>query len=186
MTADARRAQAVDGPDGAACQDAGSGPTIAAAGTLNPDNTVTRRRGGPARRAGAIYLLAVVLSVLLVGLAVAFDSATLVPHSIIRVTLVDGRQATIPVQVPTRFVWSDPKLIRTLLASEMSLASPATAPDPLPTRIPWEQIKDVVVLQGPDYWWWADSQLTCPAAALVASLWIGVFVLRWTARRFAS
>jgi len=153
---------------------------------VNPNNTRTKLRNSPPRRARAIYLFAGALSVLLVGLAVAFDIATLVPHSIIRVTLVDGRQATVPVQVPTRFVWSDPKLIRTLLASEMSLASPATAPDPLPVRISWDQIKDVVVLQGPDYWWWADSQLTGPAAALVVALWIGVFVLRWTVRRIAS
>lgn len=133
-----------------------------------------------------MYLLAAVLSVLLVALAVAFDIATLVPHTLIRVTLVDGRQATVPLQVPARFVWSDPKLIRTLLASEMSIASPATAPDPLPGRISWEQIKDLVVLQGPDYWWWADSQVTGPAAALVVSLWIGLFVLRRTVRRFAG
>ena len=133
-----------------------------------------------------MYLLAVVLSVLLVGLAVAFDIATLVPHTIIRVTLVDGRQTTVPLHVPTRYVWSDPKLIRTLLASEISMASPATAPDPMPGRISWDQIKDVVVLRGPDYWWWADSQLTGPAAALVVALWIGLFVLRWTVRRFTS
>ena len=134
------------------------------------------------------YLLAAVLSVLLVGLAVAFDIATLVPHTIIRVTLVDGRQATVPLQVPTRYVWSDPKLIRTLLTSEISMASPAAAPNPWPGRVSWDQIKDVVVLQGPDYWWWADSQVTGPAAALVALLWIGIFVRRWTARcltRFA-
>jgi hypothetical protein len=133
-----------------------------------------------------MYLLAAVLSVLLVGFAVAFDIATLVPHSIIRVTLVDGRQATVPLQVPTRYVRSDPKRIRTLLASEMSLASPATAPDPMPGRISWDQIKDVVVLQGPDYWWWADSQLTGPVAVLVASLWIGFALLRWMVRRFSS
>ena len=133
-----------------------------------------------------MYLLAVVLSVLLVGLAVAFDIATLVPHTVIRATLVDGRQATVPLQVPTRYVRSDPKLIRTLLASEISFASPAAALGPVPARISWDQIKDVVVLKGPDYWWWADSQLTGPAAVLVVSLWIGFFVLRWTARRFAS
>ena len=133
-----------------------------------------------------MYLLAAILSVFLLGLAVAFDIATLVPHTIIRVTLVDGRQATVPLQVPTRYVRSDPKLIRTLLASEISLAGPATTADPWPGRISWDQIKDVVVLQGPDYWWWADSQLTGPAAALVVSLWIAFFIFRWTVRRFAS
>ena len=153
---------------------------------VHHDNTKTGRLSGPARRARARYLLAAVLSVLLVGLAVAFDIATLVPHTVIRVTLVDGRQATVPLQVPTRYVWSDPKLIRTLLASEISMAGPSAAPDPMPGRISWDQIKDVVVLQGPDYWWWADSQLMGPATALVASLWIGVFVLRWTVRWLAS
>ena len=152
---------------------------------MNHNNTKTGLLSGPARRARPRYLLAIVLSVLLVGLAVAFDIATLVPHTVIRVTLADGRQATVLLQVPTRFVWSDPKLIRTLLASEMSLASPATAPDPAPGRVSWDQIKDIVVLRGPDYWWWTDSQLMGPATALVASLWIGAFVLRWTVRRLA-
>ena len=69
-----------------------------------------------------------------------------------------------------------------LLAASSGAAGPAAAPDPLPGRISWDQIKDVVVLQGPDYWWWADSQLTGPAAALVVLLWIGVFVLRRTVR----
>ena len=149
---------------------------------MQHDNSLTRPPGGATRRARAMYLLGVALSVLLVGLAVAFDIATLVPHTIIRVTLVDGRQPTVPLHVPAPFVFSDPKLIRTLLASELSLAGPATALDPAPGRISWDQIKDVVLLQGPDYWWWADSQVMGPAAALVLLLWIGFFVLRWTVR----
>jgi len=39
------------------------------------------------------------------------------------------------------------------------------------------------VVRGPEYWWWADSQVTGPAAVLVVSLWIGFFVLRWAVRR---
>ena len=132
-----------------------------------------------------MYLLTGVLSVLLIGLAVVFDFATLVPHTVIRVTLVDGRQVTVPLHVPTRFVRSDPKLIRTLLASEISLATPSIAPDAMHGRIAWDQIKDVVVLQGPDYWWWADSQLTGPATVLVGLLWAAVFALLWTVRRLA-
>ena len=153
---------------------------------VNHKGSLTRLRGGPTRRARAMSLLAVILSVLLVGLAVAFDIATLVPHTVIRVTLVDGRQATVPLHVPAPYVWSDPKLIRTLLASELTFVGPATAPDPAPGRISWDQIKDVTVLQGPDYWWWTDSQLTGPAAALIVSLWIGVLVLRRMVRRFAG
>jgi hypothetical protein len=153
---------------------------------VSHDNRTTEGRTGSTRRARAIRLLAVVLSVLLIGLAVAFDIATLVPHTIVRVILVDGRQATVPLQVPTRYVRADPKLIRTLLASEISLASPATAPHLMPGRISWDQIKDVVVLQGPEYRWWADSQVTGPVVAFVVSLWFGFFVLRWTVRRFAS
>jgi hypothetical protein len=71
--------------------------------------------------------LVAALSVLAVALAVAFDIATLVPHTTVRVTSIDGRQATVPLQVPKAYVWADPKLVRTLLASEVSIASPATA-----------------------------------------------------------
>ena len=126
--------------------------------------------------------LAAALSVLAVALAVAFDVATLVPHTTVRVTSVDGRQAIVPLQVPKAYVWADPKLVRTLLASEVSIASPAItgfAPD----GVSADQIKEVVVVRGPEYWWWADSQLTGPAAVLVVSLWIGFFVLRWAVRR---
>lgn len=127
--------------------------------------------------------LAVALSVLVVSLAVAFDIATLVPHTTVRVTSVDGRQATVPLQVPKAYVWADPKLVRTLLASEVSIASPATT-EFAPDGVSADQIKEVVVVRGPDYWWWADSQLTAPAAVLVVSLWIGFFVLRWAVRLF--
>ena len=129
--------------------------------------------------------LAVTLSVLAIGLAAAFDVATLVPHTTVRVTSVDGRQATIPLQVPKAYVWADPKLLRMLLAAEVSFASPAItgfAPD----GVSADQIKDVVVIRGPEYWWWADSQLTGPAAVLVVSLWIGFFVLRWAVRLFPA
>jgi hypothetical protein len=128
--------------------------------------------------------LAVALSVLAVALAVAFDIATLVPHTTVRVTSVDGRQATVPLQVPKAYVWAGPKLVRTLLASEVSIANPAItafAPD----GISADQIKEVVVVRGPEYWWWADSQLTGPAAVLVVSLWIGFFVLRRVLRAIA-
>ena len=128
--------------------------------------------------------LAAALSVLAFALALAFDIATLVPHTTVRVTSVDGRQATVPLQVPKAYVWADPKLVRTLLASEVSIASPAItgfAPD----GVSADQIKEVVVVRGPEYWWWADSQLTGPAAVLVVSLWIGFFVLRWAVRRVA-
>jgi hypothetical protein len=126
--------------------------------------------------------LAAALSVLAFALALAFDIATLVPHTTVRVTSVDGRQATVPLQVPKAYVWADPKLVRTLLASEVSIASPAItgfAPD----GVSADQIKEVVVVRGPEYWWWADSQVTGPAAVLVVSLWIGFFVLRWAVRR---
>jgi hypothetical protein len=129
--------------------------------------------------------LAAALSVLTVALAVAFDIATLVPHTTVRVTSVDGRQAIVPLQVPKAYVWADPKLVRTLLASEVSIASPAItgfAPD----GVSADQIKEVVVVRGPEYWWWADSQLTGPAAVLVVSLWIGFFVLRWAVRLFPA
>ena len=129
--------------------------------------------------------LAVALSVLAVALAAAFDIATLVPHTTVRVTSVDGRQATVPLQVPKAYVWADPKLVRTLLASEVSIASPAItgfAPD----GVSADQIKEIVVVRGPEYWWWADSQLTGPAAVLVVSLWIGFFVLCWAVRPFRS
>jgi len=129
--------------------------------------------------------LAAALSVLAFALALAFDIATLVPHTTVRVTSVDGRQATVPLQVPKAYVWADPKLVRTLLASEVSIASPAItgfAPD----GVSADQIKEVVVVRGPEYWWWADSQVTGPAAVLVVSLWIGFFVLRWAVRRVAS
>ena len=129
--------------------------------------------------------LAVTLSVLAIGLAAAFDVATLVPHATVRVTSVDGRQATVPLQVPKAYVWADPKLLRMLLAAEVSIASPAItgfAPD----GVSADQIKDVVVIRGPEYWWWADSQLTGPAAVLVVSLWIGFFVLRWAVRLFPA
>lgn len=129
--------------------------------------------------------LAVALSLLAVALAVAFDIATLVPHTTVRVTSVDGRQATVPLQVPKAYVWADPKLVRTLLASEVSIASPATtgfAPD----GISADEIKEVMVVRGPEYWWWADSQLTGPAAVLVVSLWIGFFVLRRLVRAIVS
>jgi len=128
--------------------------------------------------------LAAALSVLAFALALAFDIATLVPHTTVRVTSVDGRQATVPLQVPKAYVWADPKLVRTLLASEVSIASPAItgfAPD----GVSADQIKEVVVVRGPEYWWWADSQLTGPAAVLVVALWIGFFVLRWAVRRVA-
>ena len=129
--------------------------------------------------------LAVALSVLAVALAAAFDIATLVPHTTVRLTSVDGRQATVPLQVPKAYVWADPKLVRTLLASEVSIASPAItgfAPD----GVSADQIKEIVVVRGPEYWWWADSQLTGPAAVLAVSLWIGFFVLRWAVRPFPS
>ena len=128
--------------------------------------------------------LAAALSVLAFALALAFDIATLVPHTTVRVTSVDGRQAIVPLQVPKAYVWADPKLVRTLLASEVSIASPAItgfAPD----GVSADQIKEVVVVRGPEYWWWADSQLTGPAAVLVVALWIGFFVLRWAVRRVA-
>ena len=130
--------------------------------------------------------LAVALSVLAVALAVAFDIATLVPHTTVRVTSVDGRQATVPLQVPKAYVWADPKLVRTLLASEVSIASPATAGGFAPGGVSADQIKEVVVVRGPEYWWWADSQLTGPVAVLVVSLWIGFFVLRWAVRLFLA
>ena len=130
--------------------------------------------------------LAVALSVLTIALAVAFDVATLVPHTIVRVTSVDGRQAMVPLQVPERYVWADPELVRTLLASEVSIISPGTAGAFAPDGVSPDQIKEVVVVRGPQYWWWADSQLMGPAAALVVSLWIAFFVLRWGARLFPS
>ena len=130
--------------------------------------------------------LAVALSVLAVALAVAFDIATLVPHTTVRVTSVDGRQAMVPLQMPKRYVWADPKLIRTMLASEVSIASPATAGAFAPDGVSADQINEVVVARGPEYWWWADSQLTGPAAVLVVSLWIGFFVLRRVVRLFPS
>jgi hypothetical protein len=120
----------------------------------------------------------VAVSALAVALAVAFDIATLVPHTIVRVTSVDGRQATVPLQVPKRYVWADPKLVRELLASEVSIASPATAGDFAPNGVSANDIKEVVVIRGPEYRWWADSQLTGPVAAIVASLWIGLFLVR--------
>jgi len=133
-----------------------------------------------------MFRLAVVLSVLAVALAVAFDIATLVPHTTVRVTSVDGRQATVHLQVPKAYVWADPKLVRTLLASELSIANPTAAGGFAPDGVSADQIKDVVVLKGPDYWWWADSQLTGPAVLLVVSLWIGFFVLRRVVRAIAS
>ena len=133
-----------------------------------------------------MFRLAVVLSGLAVALAVAFDIATLVPHTTVRVTSVDGRQATVHLQVPKAYVWADPKVVRTLLASELSIANPAAAGGFAPDGVAADQIKEVVVLQGPDYWWWADSQLTGPAVLLVVSLWIGFFVLRRVVRAIAS
>ena len=133
-----------------------------------------------------MFRLAVVLSVLAVALAVAFDIATLVPHTTVRVTSVDGRQATVHLQVPKAYVWADPKLVRTLLASELSIANPTAAGGFAPDGVAADQIKEVVVLQGPDYWWWADSQLTGPAVLLVVSLWIGFFVLRRVVRAIVS
>lgn len=129
--------------------------------------------------------LAVALSVLAVALAVAFDVATLVPHTIIRITSFDGREATVPLQVPTAYVRSDPKLIRTLLASEVSIANPRVAGGFSPGGVSAAEIKDVVVVRGPDYWWWADSQLALPVVVLVVSLWIGFFVLRRVIRAIA-
>lgn len=64
--------------------------------------------------------------------------------------------------VPKAYVWADPKLVRTLLASEVSIAHPTTAEEFAPDGVSADQIKDVVVLQGPDYWWWADSRLPGP------------------------
>jgi len=130
--------------------------------------------------------LAVALSVLVLVLAVAFDIKTLVPHTTVRVTSIDGRQATVHLQVPEAYVWADPKLVRTLLASEVSVANPTTAGGFSPDGVSGDQIKDVVVLQGPDYWWWADSQLTGPAVLLVVSPWIGFFVLRRVVRAIVS
>lgn len=121
---------------------------------------------------------AAALSVLAIALAVAFDVATLVPHTIVQITSFDGRQATVPLQVPTAYVRADPKLIRTLLASEVSVASPGTAGGFAPGGVTGAEIRDVVVLRGPEYWWWADSQLMLPVALIVASLWLGFFVLR--------
>lgn len=122
--------------------------------------------------------VAVALSVLAVALAVAFDIATLVPHTTVRVTSVDGRQATVALQVPKAYVWANPKLVRELLASEVSIASPATAGGFAPNGVSADQIKEVVVVRGPEYRWWADSQVTGPVAAIVVSLWIGFFLLR--------
>ena len=133
-----------------------------------------------------MFRLAVVLSVLAVALAVAFDIATLVPHTTVRVTSVDGRQATVHLQVPKAYVWADPKMVRALLASEVSIANPTAAGGFAPDGVSADQIKDVVVLKGPDYWWWADSQLTGPAVLLVVSLWIGFFVLRRVVRAIVS
>lgn len=129
--------------------------------------------------------LAVALSVLAVALAVAFDISTLVPHSVIQITTFDGRQALVPLQVPTAYVRADPKLIRTLLASEVSIASPGNAGAFAPGGVSAAEIKDVVVVRGPEYRWWADSQLALPAVLLVVSLWIGFFVLRRVARAIA-
>jgi len=92
----------------------------------------------------------------------------------------------VPLQVPKAYVWADPKLVRTLLASEVSVANPTAAGGFSPDGVSADQIKDVVVLQGPDYWWWADSQLTGPAVLLVVSLWIGFFVLRRVVRAIVS
>ena len=128
--------------------------------------------------------LAAAVSVLAVLLAVAFDVATLVPHTTMRFTSLDGRQAEVPLHLPKRFVWADQKLVRTLLASEVSIASPAIAGAFAPDGISADQIKEFAVVQGPEYWWWADSQLMGPAAVVVISLWIGFFVLRWTVRLF--
>ena len=130
--------------------------------------------------------LAVALSILIVALAVAFDVATLVPHSTVRITSIDGREAMVPLHVPERYVWADPRRIRTLLASEVSIASPGAAGAFAPDGVSPDQIKEVLVVQGPEYWWWADSQLMAPAAVLVMSLWIGFFVLRWAIRLFPS
>lgn len=133
-----------------------------------------------------MFRLAVALSVLVVAFAVAFDIATLVPHTIFRVTSVDGRLGMIPLQVPTAYVWADPKLVRTLLASEVSIASPETAGGFAPDGVSADQIKGVVVIAGPEYWLWTDSQVTAPALALVLSLWIGFLVLRRARRRLSG
>ena len=130
--------------------------------------------------------LAVALSILTVALAVAFDVATLVPHTTVRITSFDGREAMVPLHMTTRYVRADPQRIRSLLASEVSIASPGIAGAFAPDGVSPDQIKEVVVVRGPEYWWWADSQLMGPAAVLVASLWIGIYVLRWAVRLFPS
>jgi hypothetical protein len=130
--------------------------------------------------------LIVTLSFLVLGLAVVFDTATLVPHTIVRVTLVDGRQATVHLQVPKAYVRADPALFRTLLAGEMSIPHATDLPGLVPERVSVAQIADVLVLRGPEYSWWADSQLTRPAVGLVVLLWLGFFVVRWMAKRIRS
>lgn len=130
--------------------------------------------------------LTLALSVLVLVLAVAFDIKTLVPHTTVRVTSVDGRQATVHLQVPKAYIWADPKMVRMLIASEVSIANPTAAGGFGPDGVSADQIKDIVVLQGPDYWWWADSQLTGPAVLLVASLWLAFLVLRRVVRAIVS
>ncbi len=117
--------------------------------------------------------IVIALSGVLLAAGIGFDVMILVPHTTVRVTLTDGRQATLEVQ------WvRDYPTDRGSLARELS-GRPGFA-------VQANDIKDVAVLRGPEYWWWSDGVGTKIAAGLIVFLWIGFYVVRWIARGFAT
>lgn len=116
--------------------------------------------------------IVIVLSGLLLAVGIGFDVMTLVPHTTVRVTLIDGRQETLEVQ----WVGDYPR-DRKSLARELS-ERPGFA-------VQANDIKDVTLLRGPEYWWWTDGVGMKIAAAVIGCLWVGFYLASWIARGFA-
>jgi len=116
--------------------------------------------------------LAIVLSCFLLFIGVAFDMIVVVPHTTVRLTLIDGRQETITVQ------WvGDYPTDRESLAREFS--------ERRGVAVQASEIKNVTILRGPKYWWWGDYVGTWIAAGLIGLSWTVFYSVRWIARGFA-
>lgn len=115
--------------------------------------------------------IVIALSIVLLIFGIAFDAIIVIPHTTVRVTLVDGRQEAMAVQ------WvGDYPTDRKSLARELSGRPGFT--------VEASDIKDVTVLRGLKYVWWSDYVGTMFAAGLTMFFWIAFYVVRWIVRGF--
>ena len=116
--------------------------------------------------------IVIVLSLVLLAAGIAFDALILIPHTTVRVTLVDGRQTTLEVHWTGDYP-TNPESLARELSERRGLG------------VQTKDIAQITVLRGPEYWWWTDGVGWKVGAGLVGLLWVGFYTVRWVVRGFS-